>query len=197
MPDLAAHLARARALIFDCDGTLVDTHAAYTRAWGDGFAAQGHHMAPDWYRARNGLSGPDLQAAFEAHVGAPLDRGAVAAVMRARFTEQLQSLREIAAIADIARRHHGRIPLAVASGGPRRNVEASLTATGLLPLFDVIVTLEDVAHAKPAPDLFLEAAHRLGMAPADCLVFEDSAEGLAAARTAGMTAIDVAQIGTR
>ncbi len=192
--DLAARIASARALIFDCDGTLIDTSAAYVKSWGAGFAAQGHHMPADWYLARIGLSGSDLQDAFEAYIDRSFDRAAVAAVMRATFQDNLDALREIEAIAAVARRNHGRIPMAVASGGPRRNVEASLRATGLLPLFDTIVTIDDVAHGKPAPDLYLEAARRLGVRPPDCLAFEDSVEGLDAARIAGMPVIDVAGI---
>ncbi len=95
------------------------------------------------------------------------------------------------AVASLARLWHGRVPMAVASNGRRANVEASLGATGLLPLFDVLVAAEDVAAGKPAPDVFLESARRLGVEPAGCVVLEDSDEGLAAAHAAGMRSIDV------
>ncbi|MEV4872808.1 HAD-IA family hydrolase [Streptomyces syringium] len=86
------------------------------------------------------------------------------------------------------RRGHGAMYDAMNSGNldvPR------LSATGLEGLFDVVVTREDVARGKPAPDLFTEAARRLGVRPARCLVVEDADEGLAAARAAGMDAVDV------
>jgi len=103
----------------------------------------------------------------------------------------LHTVQEIEAVADIARAHHGRVPMAVASSGFGRVVRETLTATGLIALFDVIVTADDVMHGKPAPDLFLLAAERLGAAAADCIVYEDGDPGLEAARRADMRAVDI------
>ena len=108
-----------------------------------------------------------------------------------RFIEMLHTIEEIKAVADIARAHHGKVPIAVASSGLGRIVHQTLTATGLMLLFDVVVTADDVTHGKPAPDLFLLAAKRLGVAPADCIVYEDGDPGLEAAARAGMRAVDV------
>jgi beta-phosphoglucomutase-like phosphatase (HAD superfamily) len=118
----------------------------------------------------------------------------VVRTVRATFLEVLAELQEIEAITRIARENHGRVPMAVASGGPSEIVLATLRATGLRDLFDAVVTIEDVGRAKPAPDLFLEAARRLGVPPADVLVFEDTTEGLEAASQAGMQAVDVAGV---
>ena len=185
-------LAKADALIFDCDGTLIETASLYARAWASGFALSGHNMSVDWYKARAGLSEYVLMDAFEGHHGVTLDREATVAKMRETFLHELASLREIAVVAAIARRNHGDRPMAVASGGPAAIVEPSLKATGLYGLFDTVVTLDDVGRAKPEPDLFLEAARRLGVPPERCLVFEDSLPGIEAARQAGMHAVDVA-----
>ena len=84
--------------------------------------------------------------------------------------------------------------MAVASGGPGAVVRPSLAAVGLLAVFDTVVTIEDVGRPKPAPDLFVEAAARLGVRTQDCLVLEDSPQGLQAARAAGMTAVDVREM---
>jgi HAD superfamily hydrolase (TIGR01509 family) len=81
--------------------------------------------------------------------------------------------------------------MAVASNGTRANVERTLVTVGLRRLFDELVAIEDVAHGKPAPDLYQEVARRLGVLPADCIVFEDTDEGLQAARGAGMRARDI------
>eukprot|EP00211_Chloroparvula_japonica_P009649 CAMPEP_0119129430 /NCGR_PEP_ID=MMETSP1310-20130426/7180_1 /TAXON_ID=464262 /ORGANISM="Genus nov. species nov., Strain RCC2339" /LENGTH=171 /DNA_ID=CAMNT_0007119849 /DNA_START=60 /DNA_END=572 /DNA_ORIENTATION=+ len=100
----------------------------------------------------------------------------------------------IAPVVDIARAHHGRVPMMVASSGLRTYVTRHLTSAGITHLFEDVVTVEDVARGKPAPDLFLEAARRMGKAPAECLVFEDADLGVQAARAAGMEVVDVRRL---
>ena len=185
------------ALIFDCDGTLVDTAPAHFRAVCRALDPQGHAMPRDWYMARAGLTPDALLDALEAEAealgnpGTPLDRPAIFARYNVLFGESLEHLREVEAIAGLARAWRGRVPMAVASNGRRGNVEASLRATGLFDLFDTLVAAEDVERGKPAPDVFLEAARRMHVEPGDCVVLEDSDEGLTAARAAGMRAVDV------
>ena len=184
------------ALIFDCDGTLVDTAPAHFYAITEALKVQGHTMDREWYMARAGLTPDALLDAQEAAVAAagtviPLDRATVFSTYNEHFRAGLHLLREVEAVASLARAWHGKVPMAVASNGRLANMQASLRATGLLPLFDLIVSADDVAHGKPAPDVFLEAARRMNMAPADCVVLEDSNEGLRAASAAGMRAIDV------
>ncbi|MGS4990846.1 HAD family hydrolase [Roseibium sp. RP-7] len=191
MNELEALLQRAQALIFDCDGTLVQTPTLYAGAWQDAFRAAGHHMEPDWYHARAGMSEHVLLDDYEAEHGVTVDRPLAVREMRTAVLARIGEVGEIEVISAIARRFHGKLPMAVASGGPQEVVLASLKETGLLPLFDTVVTIDDVAHAKPAPDLFLEAASRLGVAAAQCLVFEDSHQGLEAAHNAGMPVVDV------
>ena len=183
---------RTTALIFDCDGTLVDTLPLYLRAWLEAFrSVAAHEVPPEWFRGRGGLSEHMVLDLMEAELGRSLDRPAIVRAARRNVLSAMADLREIAVVADLARRYRGTLPMAVASSGSREVVIASLTRTGLLELFDTVVTIDDVARAKPAPDLFLEAARRLGAAPAACLVLEDSAEGLAAAGHAGMLGVDI------
>ncbi len=185
------------ALIFDCDGTLVDTAPAHLAAVRKAIQPQGHTMPQDWYMARAGLTPDALLDSLEAEASAlgnpttPLDRMAIFARYTGLFHESLAELREVSAVADLARSWKGKIPMAVASNGRRANVEASLRSTGLLELFDFLVAAEDVAHGKPAPDVFLEAARRMRVDPITCVVLEDSDEGLTAARAARMHAIDI------
>ncbi|MBB2201783.1 HAD family hydrolase [Gluconacetobacter tumulisoli] len=180
------------ALIFDCDGTLVDTLPLYLRAWLGAFdTVVGHSVAPDWFRGRGGLSEQMVLDVLEAEIGRAVDRTAVVRAARAGALADMGSLTEIAVVANVARRFRTVLPMAVASSGSREVVTASLTRTGLLSLFDTVVTIDDVARPKPAPDLFMEAARRLGVSPAACLVLEDSTEGLAAAAHAGMRGLDV------
>ena len=184
------------ALIFDCDGTLVDTAPAHFFAITEALKLQGHTMDRDWYMARAGLTPDALLDAQEAAVAAagkvlPLNRNTVFATYNDHFRAGLPLLREVAAVAALARAWHGKVPMSVASNGRLLNVQASLRTTGLLPLFDLIVSADDVAHGKPAPDVFLEAARQMDVPPVECVVLEDSDEGLQAAAAAGMRAVDV------
>jgi beta-phosphoglucomutase-like phosphatase (HAD superfamily) len=190
MDTLDSRVARARALIFDCDNTLIDSGPLHARAWIKGF---GHGLSPDWYEARKGLSQNALMDVYEAEFGA-IDRSEVVRKAHFAYLSDLSTLREISAVAAIARQRHGQKPMAVASGGQPELVMPSLTVTGLSGLFDTVVTIADTGRGKPEPDLFIEAARRLNVLPQDCLVFEDSHEGLEAAHRAGMPAIDIATL---
>jgi beta-phosphoglucomutase-like phosphatase (HAD superfamily) len=194
MIDLEALPADIKATIFDCDGTLLDTSPVYTQAWAAGLRSSGREMDPEWYRVRIGMSENVLMDAFEAENGVQLDRENVVAIMRAAFLEEVMHVREIELMADVARRNQHHLPMAIASGGPAAIVVPSLEAAALLHLFDAVVTFDDVGRPKPEPDIFLEAARRLSVEPAGCLVFEDSREGLEAARRAGMRSVDVVAI---
>jgi beta-phosphoglucomutase-like phosphatase (HAD superfamily) len=182
------------ALIFDCDGTLIDSAPLYAKAWGASFNKIGHPFEECWYRARNGLSEDILIKCFETEFKTSCDRDALVRGMRDKYLSEITSLREITIIANVARAAKGKIAAAVASGGPRAIVEPSLLQLGLQTLFDAVVTIEDVGRPKPYPDLFLEAAHRLGAPPEKCLVFEDSLVGTHAAQAAGMRSILVDDI---
>ena len=180
------------ALIFDCDGTLVDTIAIHYRALSEVLEAQGVALDRDWFMARIGVSTRELLVELSSEGGArDLDVERALPEKERRYGELVGTVVAMEAVAAVARAHRGRGPLAVASGGPRSQVEPSLKAAGLWDLFDVVVTYDDVGRGKPAPDLFLFAAKSLGVEPADCVVYEDSEEGLQAAEAAGMRAIDI------
>jgi HAD superfamily hydrolase (TIGR01509 family) len=107
------------------------------------------------------------------------------------FERKIGEVRPIEKVVDVARAQRGKGPMAVASGGQRRMVEKTLAQIGVLDWFPVVVTAEDTRQHKPEPDVFLEAARRLGVTPAACTVYEDTDLGLEAARRAGMRRVDV------
>jgi HAD superfamily hydrolase (TIGR01509 family) len=107
------------------------------------------------------------------------------------YFELLPQLHAIPEVVEHMEAQQGRIPFAVVSGGGHEAVVRSLTAVGLLEKFDTIVGAEHYANGKPAPDPFLVAAERLGVAPGDCLVFEDTDMGIQAATAAGMASVKV------
>lgn len=184
--------ADTQALIFDCDGTLVDSLPLYLQSWLEALKTKGGlDVSPEWFFSRRGYSEGMVLSALEKERGVTLDRAAIMTATREGVRSRLPTVKANAPVVALAREWVGRVPMAVASSGSREVVEASLAAIGLLDVFDAIVTIEDVARPKPAPDIYLLAAARLGVQPNGCLVFEDSAEGLEAARAAGMPAKDV------
>jgi beta-phosphoglucomutase-like phosphatase (HAD superfamily) len=107
------------------------------------------------------------------------------------FLAHLHLLEPIDSVLQVARAHRGVKPISVASGGFRKIITRQLEIIECLDWFDAIVTAEDTARHKPEPDVFLEAARRMGIAPEQCLVFEDADLGIEAARRAGMPCIDI------
>jgi len=180
------------AIIFDCDGTLVDSTRLYFQAWNTLFKSHGTEMPWNWFAVHLGCSWPQILDEFQKTSGVLFAAAPALHDFNRASRDAINSLTEIEIVAEVARRHFRKIPMAVASGGTREIVELTLKTVRLLDLFDTVVTIEDVqGRGKPAPDMFLEAARRLNMSPGQCTVFEDSGEGIEAARLAGMTANDV------
>ncbi len=180
-----------RALIFDCDGTLADTMPGHFAAWVAALRAGGGDITEERFYQNAGVTSAAIIEALNKDFGYGLDVPNTVEAKEKMYVEGLHEIEEIKAVADIARAHAGQVPMAVASGGLRSVVHATLDAIGLRPLFNAVVTAEDVTHGKPAPDIFLRAAALLGVAPADCIVYEDGDPGIAAARAAEMRVIDV------
>ncbi len=178
------------ALIFDCDGTLVETLPAHVAALQQVLAPRGLKPTMEWARTKYGQSPPVVLDAIEREIGPiGLPQDEVLRSWGRLYAENLHLLEEQRTVCDVARAWHGRVPMSVASNGRRSSVHATLEAVGLTGLFDTVVTAEDVRLGKPAPDLFLEAARQMCVPPADCIVFEDSEEGMEGARRAGMRVV--------
>jgi HAD superfamily hydrolase (TIGR01509 family) len=179
------------ALIFDCDGTLANTLPVHCQIWITAFRKFGAEVSEAWYYERTGLPAGELIQAFNQCFGYTIDEDRLDAERQKHFAELIHQVQEVDAVASIARANYGKVPMAVASNGQRSIVELTVEAIGLRSLFHTVVTLDDVAVGKPAPDLFLLAAERMGVKPYDCIVYEDSDTGLEAARRAGMRWVDV------
>jgi len=189
--DLIAPPEPFSAIIFDCDGTLADTMPTHFDAWLTALRSFGADMTEDEFYGWAGVPTDGIIAALNERYGYALDIRETHSVKEQKYKELVHSVQEIKAVTDIVRKYHGKLPMAVASGGTRDIVDATLTATGLLKFFDVIVTAGDVVNGKPAPDIFLLAAEKLGVDAVDCVVYEDGEPGIVGAKAAGMRVIDV------
>ena len=183
-----------RALIFDCDGTLADTMPLHWRAWQIIAARHRLHLAEDRFYALGGVPSRDILRMLSREQGIALDPLAVAHEKESEYLPLIAQVEPINTVVGVARENYGKIPMAVASGGIRKIIEQVLGHLAIRNLFNVIVTSEDVVHQKPAPDIFLEAARRLGVPPRFCRAYEDTDLGLQAIRAAGMEAVDVRKL---
>jgi beta-phosphoglucomutase-like phosphatase (HAD superfamily) len=149
------------------------------------------HLPEPRFYALGGVPSRDILKMLGEEQGVALDHHAVAREKEDEYLPMIGQVQPIAAIVKIAHDHEGKIPMAVASGGTRKIIEQVLEHLGIRSLFQAIVTSEDVVNQKPAPDIFLEAARRIGVPPTLCRAYEDTDLGMQAIRAAGMDAVDV------
>jgi HAD superfamily hydrolase (TIGR01509 family) len=177
------------AYIFDCDGTLADTMGLHYDAWKMALEPHGADLPEDLYYSWGGRPTREIVEALNEMKGLFMDPEAMTHHKEGLYHSLLPEVRAIEPVVAFARKMHGKKPLAVASGGGRKAVTATLESLGLIQLFDAIVTSEDYVNGKPSPDPYLEAAKRLGVAPVGCLVFEDTEIGRQSAHAAGMECV--------
>jgi beta-phosphoglucomutase-like phosphatase (HAD superfamily) len=190
-------LRNPKGIIFDCDGTLADTMPLHWRAWQVVTARHRLQLPMDRFYALGGVPSRDILKMLSAEQGVALDHHAVAHEKEAEYLPLIAQVEPINTVVGVAREFHGKIPLAVASGGTQKIICQVLGHLGILHLFDAIVTSEDVVNQKPAPDIFLEAARRIGVSPQFCRAYEDTDLGMRAIRAAGMEAVDVRKLLTQ
>ncbi|HKS38275.1 MAG TPA: HAD-IA family hydrolase [Verrucomicrobiae bacterium] len=185
---------KIQGLIFDCDGTLADTMPLHWRAWRTITERHRLHFPEDRFYAMGGVPTRDILKMLSHEQGVPIDHIAVAHEKEVEYLPLIDQVEPVNVVVGIAREHYGKIPMAVASGGTKKIITQVLEHLGIVKLFDAIVTSEDVTRQKPAPDIFLEAARRIGVPPQYCRAYEDTDLGLQAIRAAGMETVDVREL---
>ncbi|MCW2897513.1 MAG: hypothetical protein QOH87_4831 [Trebonia sp.] len=181
-----------KAVVFDMDGVLIDSEPVWERVRRNFVATRGGQWRDDAQDRLMGMSTAEwsayLSEDFGLRLAAPQVAELVIAAMAAEYRAHLPLLPgAVGAVRDLS----ARWPLAVASSAPKSLIDAVLDASGLRPAFAAAVSSEEVARGKPAPDVYLEAAARLGVPPAACAAVEDSANGLRSAAAAGLAVIAV------
>ncbi len=179
-------------LIFDCDGTLADTMPAHYKAWIAMLGRFGITFPEPRFYEMGGMPTASIIRVLASEAGvAVTDVDAMVREKEQLFLTHLEVVKPIQPVLAIVTAYRKKLPLAVASGGYRDTITRTLDRLGVRDWFDAMVTAEDTARHKPDPDVFLEAARRLNVEPARCVVFEDTDIGLEAARRAGIPGIDV------
>jgi HAD superfamily hydrolase (TIGR01509 family) len=180
-----------RAYLFDCDGTIVDSMPLHYRAWKQALGEWGCEFPEDLFYAWGGKPVHEIISELNKMNGLNMPVEKVGEYKESLYFKQLPTLQVIPEVLEHIDAQYGKIPFAVVSGGRRKSVVNSLTIVGLIDKFPLIVGAGEYARSKPAPDPFLLAAEKLGVAPEHCLVFEDTDLGIQAATAAGMASVMV------
>ena len=181
------------AFIFDIDGTIIDSMPWHGKSWEVFFARHGRAYAGESFlRGSAGRTGVELMRELFGPLS-DTDAWALVHEKEAIYRDLFRPVfSEIAGFRDFARRAKAAgVGIGCATAGDADNIAFAIQGLGMESEFDALVGAQDVANGKPAPDLFLLAAKRMGAAPRDCVVFEDAPLGIEAARRAGMSAIAV------
>ena len=178
-------------LVFDCDGTIADTMPLHYKAWVAALREHGEEFPEALFYEMAGIPTVRIIEILNEKHGHHLPVQEAADRKESLYEELLPQVVAIEPVVALVRQYAGKLPMAVATGGTRAVCTKTLQSLGLLKHFGAIVTADDVARGKPAPDIFLEAARRLGVPAERCYAFEDADLGLQAARAAGMKAVDI------
>jgi HAD superfamily hydrolase (TIGR01509 family) len=182
--------------LFDLDGTLVDTMPLHFVAWRKALwqCGLGRDLDEDFFYSLGGVPTLLVAQRIGEHYGVKLDPAQVEQVKEKSYLGLLRDAKLILPVVEFARRAAKTRPVGIVTGGMPEVAQATLESAGLSELFPIVVTPADVppGRGKPAPDMFLLGARRMGVAAERCLVFEDAEPGIAGARAAGMQVVRVA-----
>lgn len=180
-----------KALIFDCDGTLVDSMPLHMKAWKEAFKTLNQKFEKDFLYSAKGMKETEIIDLYNQKYRRDIDPDEVVLLKHEFFYDHIESVKPIEPVVDIAKSFYGKLPLGVVSGSVEKIVHKELKVIGIFHLFINILTADDPFKPKPAPDIFIASAKNLNTEPEDCLVFEDGDAGLKAAEIAGMKTIDI------
>jgi beta-phosphoglucomutase family hydrolase len=182
-----------KAYLFDCDGTIVDSMPLHYVAWKTVLAEWGCKFDEELFYQWGGMPVAEIIAALNVREGLEMPVDEVHRRKEGMYYSILPELKAVPEVLEHIHMSHGKIPFAVVSGSTRDSVTRSLETLGILDRFETLVCAGDYSKSKPDPEPFLIAAERLGVAPGDCLVFEDTEMGIQAATAAGMASVKVLQ----
>ncbi len=180
-----------KAYLFDCDGTIADSMPLHYIAWKKALAEWNCEFEEELFYSWGGMPIAEIVSTLNQKYGLSMPVEVLAHRRESLYLELLPELKAVPEVLEHIEAQHGRIPFAVVSGSTRDSVTASLASLHLLDRFDTLVCAGDYTKSKPDPEAFLLAAAKLGVAPKECLVFEDTDMGIQAATAAGMTSVRV------
>ena len=182
---------KAKALIFDLDGTLSDSIPVHIASWHTVCGEMGCTFDERIVAEMTGAATISFAERIKNEHNLKIDPQEIVRRKQSHFWENAHKVKPILSVIEVVKKYHKILPMAVGTGASRRSAELQLETLQLKDYFDVIVTADDVDKHKPEPDTFLKCARLMNIEPEDCVVFEDGELGMRAARTAGMLLVDV------
>lgn len=183
--------SQAKALLFDMDGTLIDTMSVHYKASQIICNELGFDFPIEYFYEKAGIPTIKVFEMLMEELNLPYDGKELGEKKEQKFVELLSEVKPLDMVADIAKAYYQKMPMAICTGGTKDIVQKTLEATDMAKYFNVIVTADDVTNPKPHPETFLKAAELLGINPADCQVFEDGEQGVIAGQRANMMVTDI------
>ena len=183
----------AKALIFDLDGTLANSIPVHIECWNLTCQTFNYHFPVEMMIKMTGMPTVVFAEYVKKDSGCSISVNDIMKLKKDNFHRLVHTIKPFEKMADFVKKHHGKIPMSVGTGGGRESSQLILEVIGMRNYFDILVSVDDVTRHKPEPDTFLKCAELMGIPPAFCQVFEDGEMGMKAATTAGMMVTDARQ----
>ena len=183
--------SNTKAFIFDLDGTLADTMPLHFEAWTRTAKIMNLKFSIDFLKSCAGMPSAKIINLLNEKNKLKIDPQEFSTLKEAFFTKEMHKIKEISAVTNLVYKYHGKIPMAVGTGGKRDIAAETLRILGLDKYIPILVSADDVENHKPEPETFLKCAELMGIDPENCQVFEDATLGFQAAKAAGMMLTDV------
>jgi beta-phosphoglucomutase family hydrolase len=177
---------KAKALIFDLDGTLADTMPVHFMAYKNILAEYGINFTPELFATLAGIPAVGTIIKLNELFGTKMNPEEIGYLKEREYEKMMHKMKPIVPVVHLAKKYHGKLPMAIGTGGYKRLAWKTMEIIGLEKYFDILVSNEDVVYSKPHPETFLKCAEQLGVDAEFCQVFEDGDLGIQAADAAGM-----------
>jgi HAD superfamily hydrolase (TIGR01509 family) len=177
---------RARALIFDLDGTLANTMPVHFWAYKNILVDYGIDFTPELFAKLAGIPAVGTIVKLNEWFGKNMDAEKVGHFKESEYEKIMHKMKPVAPVVELAKKYHGQLPMAIGTGGYKRLAWKTMEIIEIDKYFDILVSTEDINRPKPFPDTFLKCAELMGVLPSECQVFEDAELGIQAAKAAGM-----------
>lgn len=182
---------RARALIFDLDGTLVDSMPLHYEAWKEVCATKGLHFTEEEFYGLAGVPSDRIFEIINERHGTDFDPARHSQIKEDTYLRKINNLKPIQPVLDLAISYHGKLPMAIGTGSPGDHSWEAVKSLGIDKYFNILISKNDVKMGKPHPETFLKCAEAMNTDPWFCQVFEDGDPGVEAAKSAGMMVTDI------